>query len=378
MPLLHFLDGSRSPLDLQSGELVIGSGPNCAVRLQDPSVSPEHARVSVVAGDGGLTVSIQDLDSFSGTLKNGNFVYGKQTLADGDVVQVGPFKLKYGRAAMPAAFDSGDESMTPPLGMPSIGDDDERDGRTVQMDASEIEALMAASPPPKTMPVPVPSDGPAPLPPPPAAAPAPAPLAIEPPRVIAKDRGDAAFNATLPPIARDDLERIKKQAAARRTVMGIAPMVPPKPQVVLKTPSPMPVEPAPSPAPAAPAPMPADSPLQPSLAADPPTGEVKTTILPLEPATVSGVATAKTMALEAPKLSAASDTAPIPVTDQPTGKQREDATAKTLTYVAPPAAGPAPNAMVPVAEIDTAKSPLSRGGFWARIAAFFRRLFGRR
>lgn len=362
MPLLHFLDGSRPPLELNSGDVVIGSAESCAVRLSDPAISPAHARLSS-AGD---TVTIQDLDSFSGTMKNGDFVYGKQALADGDVIQIGPFKLKYGRAAYPAGFDADDGAKTPPLGMAPLDDDDDRDGRTVQMDASEIEALMRASPPPKSASA-VPGDGPAPLPPPPAAPPGDsAPLSIDAPKEAPKQRSAAAYNATLPPVARDDLEKMKQQAAARRTMIGIAP--PPiaaKPAVAIKTPhEPQPVIAKPESMATAKT-MALEAPkLPPERGPD--TGSVTMpTVRPDELATLDRTP------IEPPTLESATP-ALVPITDQPTGKNRQDATAKTLTYVAPPAAPPAPGGGP-----DTAPLPLVKMSWWGRIVAFLRRLFGR-
>jgi hypothetical protein len=366
MPLIHFLDGSRPPLELKSGDVVIGSGERCAVRLADPAISPEHARISS-AGD---VVTIQDLDSFSGTMKNGDFVYGKQPLADGDVIQVGPFKLKYGRAAYPAAFDSDDGVKTPPLGMTALSDDDEKDGRTVQMDAAEIEALMKAAPPPKTasMAVVASDSGPAPLPPPPAAPPGDsAPLSIDAPKEAPKQRSAAAYNATMPPVAKDELDKIKAQAAARRTVMGIAPppLAPVKPAaVVIKTPpKPQPVVEKPPESVAMAKTMAMEAPkLPPAVVERPPTAEPPTLEVPTSPrAPDTGSVTMPTL-----------DRAPIelPTEESPTKERvRKDATAKTTTYVAGTGAPPTGETTGPLAVV--------RRSLWQRIVAFFKRLFGK-
>jgi hypothetical protein len=348
MALLRFVDGSRPPHTV-NGDITIGSGESCAVRLQDTAVSAQHARLV----SDGTKVLIQDLDSFGGTLRNGEFVYGQQPLADGDVIQIGPFKLKFFKSDGDVLQRSDEDLLkTPPLGMPSLYDDDDHgDGRTVQMDAAQIAELMAQAPVAPAAPS---SDGPAPLPLPPSiansdgspvTAPDSSPIKIEAPAPApVKSRSQAAYQATLPPVDKDELERIKKKAAARRTVIGMPP---------------------------------------PTTAPQKPQSPALQTLLPS--------ATARTMALEPvtadptkPTPAPAPAPAPIPVTDQPTGKNREDATAKTMQLEAPPpapaqpppAAPPAPTP--PTTELAPITEPTPKVSWWQRLMAFFARLFRRR
>ncbi len=63
---------------------VIGRGENCAVRLDFPDVSREHAALSLQ----GSSVTITDLNSLNGTLVNGEYILSSQ-LRSGDVVRIG-------------------------------------------------------------------------------------------------------------------------------------------------------------------------------------------------------------------------------------------------------------------------------------------------
>ena len=71
----------------------IGRGPDNDLTLPFPTVSTHHARV--VADASGCR--IVDLGSANGTRLNGDeiVVEEEQPLRDGDVVQIGPFTLRY-------------------------------------------------------------------------------------------------------------------------------------------------------------------------------------------------------------------------------------------------------------------------------------------
>jgi len=79
---LQPLRGRR--LELASGD-VIGRGPSCEVRLDDPLVSRRHALIS--GRDGGI--AIEDLGSANGLYVNGGRCTGIEALCAGDVVQLG-------------------------------------------------------------------------------------------------------------------------------------------------------------------------------------------------------------------------------------------------------------------------------------------------
>lgn len=73
--------------------LTIGRDARNHVMLDDPSVSDEHA----VVRTGGARSIIQDLGSRYGTLVNGRPV-GRHALADGDVIDIGVYRLAYAAA----------------------------------------------------------------------------------------------------------------------------------------------------------------------------------------------------------------------------------------------------------------------------------------
>jgi len=75
------------------GELVLGRGADCAVRLDDPSVSSHHARlVRTAAG-----VEVSDLGSRNGTWVDGEpVVVGSRVLPAGGVLRLGATHLCLG------------------------------------------------------------------------------------------------------------------------------------------------------------------------------------------------------------------------------------------------------------------------------------------
>src|SRR3954470_22366567 len=93
-PVLEFFGGQREPFLIDRNEVYIGRGAVCTLRLE---AAERHARVTM---DGAGNVFIQDLDTHSGTLRNGNFVYGVQQLAEGDKIEIGGIALVF-RAKAP-------------------------------------------------------------------------------------------------------------------------------------------------------------------------------------------------------------------------------------------------------------------------------------
>src|SRR3954462_7675685 len=86
----EFFGGQREPFQIDRNEVYIGRGAACTLRLEASEAADKHARVTV---DGAGNVFIQDLDTHSGTLRNGNFVYGVQQLAEGDKIEIGGLAL---------------------------------------------------------------------------------------------------------------------------------------------------------------------------------------------------------------------------------------------------------------------------------------------
>ena len=67
------------------GDAVIGRGPGCDIRLDDPLVSRRHARVLASK----LGTAIEDLGSSNGVYVNGKRSRGITTLHPGDVIELG-------------------------------------------------------------------------------------------------------------------------------------------------------------------------------------------------------------------------------------------------------------------------------------------------
>ncbi len=80
-------------IELPSPVCVLGRAPTASVRLEDESVSKEHARLS---RDGDRVV-IEDLGSSNGTFVNGRRVHDKAEIRPGDLIRLGSVILKLER-----------------------------------------------------------------------------------------------------------------------------------------------------------------------------------------------------------------------------------------------------------------------------------------
>jgi DNA-binding winged helix-turn-helix (wHTH) protein len=80
-----------STTTLSPGTHVVGRDKTSAVYLDSPSVSREHARVTVSAS----AASIEDLNSKNGTRVNGKEILGVTRLEDGDQIQMGLITLTF-------------------------------------------------------------------------------------------------------------------------------------------------------------------------------------------------------------------------------------------------------------------------------------------
>ena len=78
-------------IDLTGDELVIGRGSMCQMTIDDPMLSRRHVRFEL----GGSTPSIEDLGSRNGTQLNGQPLFGRATLADGDRIRIGTQELVF-------------------------------------------------------------------------------------------------------------------------------------------------------------------------------------------------------------------------------------------------------------------------------------------
>jgi predicted component of type VI protein secretion system len=86
-------------ITLKHGKILIGRAEECDIRPLGEEVSRRHCAVVEEAG----AVTVEDLKSRNGTYVNGAKISEKVTVADGDIVRVGPLELKVSCAAPAAA-----------------------------------------------------------------------------------------------------------------------------------------------------------------------------------------------------------------------------------------------------------------------------------
>jgi predicted component of type VI protein secretion system len=94
-------------ITLKHGKILIGRAEECDIRPLGEEVSRRHCAVVEEAG----AVTVEDLKSRNGTYVNGAKISAKVTVADGDIVRVGPLELKVSCAAPAAAAPATAASM---------------------------------------------------------------------------------------------------------------------------------------------------------------------------------------------------------------------------------------------------------------------------
>ncbi len=109
MPKLIYQDpetGLEMSLELgpQLTEMTIGRNPGNELRVNNPSISRKHARITYDVQTGQCMIT--DLKSSNGTYVNGNRVQA-QVLVDGDRVRVGEFPFDYSEVQDAPAFGEG-------------------------------------------------------------------------------------------------------------------------------------------------------------------------------------------------------------------------------------------------------------------------------
>lgn len=88
--LIITLDGvTLREYQLNTGRVTIGRQPGNDIRLDDQTVSSEHAAVQL-----GDPATLTDLGSTNGTFVNGDRI-GKQALSHGDVIRIGHHEMKF-------------------------------------------------------------------------------------------------------------------------------------------------------------------------------------------------------------------------------------------------------------------------------------------
>jgi hypothetical protein len=103
-------------IPLPDGELVIGRGLGCHIRLNAEQVSRQHVKLVVRPGK----LFAENLSSTTGTLINGAKLHGGRSLGHGDTLQLGPRTLRIEvedvpgvpAAVLPDEDISGDEEVT--------------------------------------------------------------------------------------------------------------------------------------------------------------------------------------------------------------------------------------------------------------------------
>jgi pSer/pThr/pTyr-binding forkhead associated (FHA) protein len=83
--VVHFPDGRPQVIELTESPVLFGRSPSCTVRLDDPYVSDDHARI--YKSDGNWMVT--DLKSTNGTFLNRVKVTSPSQIAAGDQLGIG-------------------------------------------------------------------------------------------------------------------------------------------------------------------------------------------------------------------------------------------------------------------------------------------------
>lgn len=97
--LILSLDGQvLKEIKLDKERLSIGRRPHNDLQIDNLAVSGQHAQITTLGHDSFL----EDLDSTNGTSVNGSPVK-KHHLLDGDLIEIGKYKLKYAREASDGA-----------------------------------------------------------------------------------------------------------------------------------------------------------------------------------------------------------------------------------------------------------------------------------
>ena len=91
-PLPCWLISTERTFRLAEGENIIGRDPASAVRLDSPSVSRRHARLTVESQ--ARRVVLEDLHSTNGCYVRGSAVQGPVELSDGEAITVGSVELR--------------------------------------------------------------------------------------------------------------------------------------------------------------------------------------------------------------------------------------------------------------------------------------------
>ncbi|MBA2379235.1 MAG: diguanylate cyclase, partial [Blastocatellia bacterium] len=95
-PALVFLRGEQlaAPIPLERDEVTLGRALEADVRINDPNVSPLHAKITKADNDGDEVYTLTDFGSRTGTFLNGERV-ANAVLASGDKLSIGQNILRF-------------------------------------------------------------------------------------------------------------------------------------------------------------------------------------------------------------------------------------------------------------------------------------------
>ena len=108
-------------ISVGAGGVLIGRSEHCDVTLEDDAVSADHLEIAPK----GAAVMATDLDSRNGTLLNGERLERPRRLRDGDVIQVGRFRLE---VALPPRRRR-DSTVAAPRSLITLSDDERQVAR---------------------------------------------------------------------------------------------------------------------------------------------------------------------------------------------------------------------------------------------------------
>lgn len=110
--LLTFPDGSGDAAahDLTASVVTVGRSEGSTIRIEDPSVSSHHARLTPSSYGGDY--QLRDLGSTNGTRVNGKLVKEVLILRSGDRVRFGKVEAMYANAAGTEALPTGEDAGT--------------------------------------------------------------------------------------------------------------------------------------------------------------------------------------------------------------------------------------------------------------------------
>jgi pSer/pThr/pTyr-binding forkhead associated (FHA) protein len=90
LQLLRIAENATPAFTIQRFPCVVGRHSTCDRRLNDPEISRRHCTFWLREG----RVWVEDLGSLNGTRLNGKPLEGTQPLAEGDLLDVGPFSFR--------------------------------------------------------------------------------------------------------------------------------------------------------------------------------------------------------------------------------------------------------------------------------------------